>query len=188
MASMSSHSDSEVSSTSKLINTIRFKAKERVANKKNGHILEYVRMKRPSVYASKLLTAVSVNNIEMAKRLLSKGVSPDSQDEADRSGLHIAVSRGYTDMLKLLLDYGADPNCRDILLNTPLHLAACNSNLKIITLLIDAGAELRYVDLNGNTPLCLAESKLSMLLMSRKGKGPMDGYSSQVREVKVLEY
>ncbi|CAG9859598.1 unnamed protein product [Phyllotreta striolata] len=127
----------------------------KTANRKNQLNRQYLEIR--------LVGAVNLNNVDLARTLLKSGVSPDTIDSECRSVLHIAVSRGYSDLVELLLKHGANPNKRDIIQNTPLHLAACVHNLKIVTMLINAKADVSCLDMHGRNPFQLASSKLQRL-------------------------
>ncbi|KAI4485921.1 hypothetical protein M0804_006410 [Polistes exclamans] len=101
----------------------------------------------------KMRLAAYTNNIELMRRLLISGVSPDSRDEQG---------------LNLLLEHGADPNKRDIVGNTPLHLAAVASNISVVTLLLRAGTNVHSLDKYGCSPLRIAQKKLRMMQDYRK--------------------
>ncbi|KAL6265114.1 hypothetical protein P5V15_005204 [Pogonomyrmex californicus] len=107
--------------------------------------------------------AATTNNIDLLKRLLDLGVSPNCHDNHGRTPLHLAACRGYTDIVRLLLEHGADPNQRDCIGNTPLHLAAVTSKLSVVTLLLTAGTDVLASDTFGYNPLQLAKTKLRML-------------------------
>ncbi|XP_033214781.1 ankyrin repeat domain-containing protein 54-like isoform X2 [Belonocnema kinseyi] len=111
----------------------------------------------------KMRLAAATNNIEMMRRLLNSGVSPNNKDEQGRSPLHLASCRGYAEMVRLLLEHGADPNQRDCIGNTPLHLAAVTSKISVVTLLLMAGTDVLSSDQHGHNPLQIAQTKLRLL-------------------------
>lgn len=116
----------------------------------------------------KMRLAAYTNNIELMRRLLISGVSPDSRDEQGRTPLHLASCRGFEAIVNLLLEHGADPNKRDIVGNTPLHLAAVASNISVVTLLLRAGTNVHSLDKYGCSPLRIAQKKLRMMQDYRK--------------------
>ncbi|XP_015190823.1 PREDICTED: ankyrin repeat domain-containing protein 54-like [Polistes dominula] len=127
----------------------------------------------------KMRLAAYTNNVELMKRVLMAGVSPDNRDEQGRTPLHLASCRGFEQIVSLLLEHGADPNKRDIVGNTPLHLAAVASNISVVTLLLKAGTNVHSLDKYGCSPLRIAQKKLRM----------MQDYSKPLREdmVKIKE-
>ncbi len=56
-----------------------------------------------------LHSAVAVQNVKLAGRLLEKGADVNKPQTAGVNALHSAAHRGQTEMIKLLLQYGADP-------------------------------------------------------------------------------
>ncbi|XP_011868770.1 PREDICTED: ankyrin repeat domain-containing protein 54-like isoform X2 [Vollenhovia emeryi] len=111
----------------------------------------------------KMRFAATTNNVDLIKKLLDFGVSPNNQDEHGRTPLHISACRGYTKIVSLLLENGADPNKRDCIGNTPLHLATVNSKLSVVMPLLTAGTDVLALDSYGYNPLQLAKTKLRML-------------------------
>ncbi|KAJ8877153.1 hypothetical protein PR048_021606 [Dryococelus australis] len=111
----------------------------------------------------RLALAVSLNNVELVKKLLEAGVNPSCSDSEGRTPLHLASSRGFTEIVKVLLDKGANPNMRDILGNTPLHLAVCTSEIAVVTMLLKAGTDVNCSDHSGRSPLQLAQTKLKII-------------------------
>ncbi|CAG9761613.1 unnamed protein product [Ceutorhynchus assimilis] len=181
-----SHSDSEINDAFKTRirkqMLLEFKAKKRFQSSKE---VKSLTLKLEPIYQEyRLVRAVNLNNTCEVKRLLDKGVSPNSTDNEMRSALHIAVSKGYSDIVHLLLQHGADPNKRDIIQNTPLHLAACIHNLPIISMLINAKANICCLDIHGRNPLQLVSSKLQILRKSwRDGSIEMVKLREELQQV-----
>ncbi|KAI4499843.1 hypothetical protein M0802_005099 [Mischocyttarus mexicanus] len=123
---------------------------------------------REKLMERKMRLAAYTNNVDLMKRLLNSGVSPDSRDVQGRTPLHLASCRGFEAIVTLLLEYGADPNKRDIVGNTPLHLAAVASNISVVTLLLRAGTNVHSLDKYGCSPLRIAQKKLRMMQDYRK--------------------
>lgn len=116
----------------------------------------------------KMRMATATNNLEVVRRLLESGISPNNIDSELRTPLHLASCRGYTEMVQLLLEHGADPNQRDCIGNTPLHLAAVTNKISVVTLLLKAGTDVLSSDRHGHNPLQIAQTKLK-ILQSCKG-------------------
>lgn len=133
--------------------------------------------------ARKLRSAVNLNNLEAAERLLENGADPSTTDEHSRTPLHFAAAKGYTDMVRLLLSQGANPNAKDTLGNTALHLAACTNHVGVVTQLLRAGTNVRELDNNGRTPLNLAQSKLKLLQNRNESNQEMDSIKNEVAQV-----
>ncbi|XP_014203845.1 ankyrin repeat domain-containing protein 54-like [Copidosoma floridanum] len=117
----------------------------------------------------KMRIAVTTNNTQLLKDILSTGVSPNFTDESQRTPLHLAASRGYTEIVKILLAHGANPNMKDTIGNTPLHLAAVTSKTEIVDLLLKAGTNVKSTDHFGNNPLDLAKTKARVLKNCKVG-------------------
>ncbi|XP_051174180.1 uncharacterized protein LOC127289935 [Leptopilina boulardi] len=111
----------------------------------------------------KMRMAAATNNVEVMRRLLETGISPNNKDGQQRTPLHLASCRGYTEIVRLLLDHGADPNQRDCIGNTPLHLATVTSKIAVVTLLLKAGTDVLSSDKHGHNPLQIAQTKLKLL-------------------------
>ena len=103
--------------------------------------------------------AVLDNDLQLVKRLLSKGKAIDvigSRKYGYGSALHLAVREGHVEIAKLLLDRGAEVDVLDPDDFTPLHNAAWNGNLEMTELLLAAGA-----DINASTYCSLVQVGLS---------------------------
>lgn len=53
---------------------------------------------------------VSMDDFNLAKKLLTLGANVNDQDELGYTALAYAAKKGNVDMVELLLDHGADPN------------------------------------------------------------------------------
>ena len=103
-----------------------------------------------------LHTAVSGNDVETVKFLLSVGVNLNTpvSDPSQRTALALAVTNGSTVIVELLLKARADFSVTDPLSRwTPLHVAASTGHVEIVELLIKAGADVNAADDLGDTPL-----------------------------------
>ncbi|KAL6831423.1 ankyrin repeat-containing domain protein [Trichoderma sp. SZMC 28015] len=79
-----------------------------------------------------LLVAVKVGNYELVKRLMKRGILPDSNDDI-QTPLYLASFHGHTNILRLLLDEGADVDKSSENGWTPLHAAYDNpTNVKLL--------------------------------------------------------
>jgi len=114
-----------------------------------------------------LHAALHVNNVEIARILLTDYVGPDGRPKKDRSRgkrgkssklrpVHIAASNGNTEMLSVLLEAGADVNASTSAGHRPLHMAAENGHEQAVTRLLAAGADASVTGKDGETPLYLA--------------------------------
>ncbi|XP_014243427.1 protein phosphatase 1 regulatory subunit 16A isoform X1 [Cimex lectularius] len=109
-----------------------------------------------------LLEAASRNDIAEVKRLLERGVSPDSTNEDGLTALHQCCIDDNEEMMKLLLEFGANVNAEDTERWTPLHAAATCGHLHLVKHLINNGANLLAVNGDGNMPYDICEDELSL--------------------------
>ena len=104
-----------------------------------------------------LLWAVANKHVKTVQALLLVGVSPNVQDEFERTALILAVQQNQPDVVKLLLDKGANPNIQDKWKRTALMLAAPKqyemAKHLMVKHLLDAGAQPHIQDNNGETAL-----------------------------------
>ncbi|XP_076250708.1 myosin phosphatase targeting subunit 75D [Rhynchophorus ferrugineus] len=109
-----------------------------------------------------LLEAAARNDIDEVRRLLMKGVSPDSCNEDGLTALHQCCIDDNEPMLSLLLEYGANVNAEDSEKWTPLHAAATCGHLKLVRILISRGANLLAVNADGNMPYDICEDEQAL--------------------------
>ncbi|NET91511.1 MAG: ankyrin repeat domain-containing protein [Kamptonema sp. SIO1D9] len=95
--------------------------------------------------SSPLISAVSVNNIEIVEMLLQNGADPDSK-MCLGIPLHEAIKKGRVYISKILLEAGASINLVDDMGCTPLMLAASMNNLHLVKTLIEVGANPNIAD------------------------------------------
>ncbi|KAF4939322.1 Ankyrin repeat, SAM and basic leucine zipper domain-containing protein 1 [Colletotrichum fructicola] len=90
-----------------------------------------------------LLVAAIVNNVKLARHLLSRGAGVDVPDKMRQlTPLHVAAEHGSEEMVELLLEHGASPYARSDSGTTPFYRAARDGSTKILKLLRAAGSEL----------------------------------------------
>ncbi|EPS72922.1 hypothetical protein M569_01827, partial [Genlisea aurea] len=75
---------------------------------------------------------------ELLKRMLSRGVDPNSEDYDLRTPLHVAATQGLLSISRLLLEAGASVFSKDRWGNTPLDEGHKTGNENMIRLLEDA--------------------------------------------------
>ncbi|CAA9994592.1 unnamed protein product [Nesidiocoris tenuis] len=109
-----------------------------------------------------LLEAASRNDIAEVKKLLQRGVSPDSTNEDGLTALHQCCIDDNEEMMKLLLEFGANVNAEDSEKWTPLHAAATCGHLHLVKHLIANGANLLAVNGDGNMPYDICEDEASL--------------------------
>ncbi|XP_012283633.1 protein phosphatase 1 regulatory subunit 16A isoform X2 [Orussus abietinus] len=120
-----------------------------------------------------LLEAAARDDIDEVRRLLKKGVNPDSTNEDGLTALHQCCIDDNEEMMKLLVEFGADVNAEDSEKWTPLHAAATCGHLHLVRYLIARGANLLAVNADGNMPydICDDEKTLDCIEgeMARRG-------------------
>uniref|UniRef100_A0A023F3G5 Protein phosphatase 1 regulatory subunit 16a n=1 Tax=Triatoma infestans TaxID=30076 RepID=A0A023F3G5_TRIIF len=109
-----------------------------------------------------LLEAASRNDILEVRKLLMRGVSPDSTNEDGLTALHQCCIDDNEEMMKLLLEFGANVNAEDSEKWTPLHAAATCGHLHLVRHLIANGANLLAVNGDGNMPYDICEDEASL--------------------------
>lgn len=109
-----------------------------------------------------LLEAAGRNDIDEVRRLLMKGVSPDSTNEDGLTALHQCCIDDNEEMMKLLIEYGANVNAEDSEKWTPLHAAATCGHLHLVRYLISRGANLLAVNADGNMPYDICEDEVAL--------------------------
>ncbi len=87
-----------------------------------------------------LLWAASLNDLDLASRLLKAGANPKVKNQLGSTPLAEAAFNSNADMIKVLLDAGADPNATGPDGQTPLMIVARSSNVAAAKLLLDNGA------------------------------------------------
>lgn len=109
-----------------------------------------------------LLEAASRNDIAEVRRLLMRGVSPDSTNEDGLTALHQCCIDDNEEMMKSLLEFGANVNAEDSEKWTPLHAAATCGHLHLVKYLIASGANLLAVNADGNMAYDICEDEAAL--------------------------
>ncbi|KAH7165757.1 ankyrin repeat-containing domain protein [Dactylonectria macrodidyma] len=116
------------------------------------------------IFASNIfLSAIRIGNADYVRRLLDRGVSPDSADPifSGKTALQFAVGTANLEITELLLNRGADV---DLTISgpfrglRPLLLAIDNGrgSLQLVDMLIIAGADMDASTVSGGFPLLMA--------------------------------
>ncbi|GAB4367220.1 MAG: hypothetical protein Kow009_04060 [Spirochaetales bacterium] len=96
-----------------------------------------------------LIWAAEHNLLEIARKLLEKGIDVNQRDSFGNTPLHKAVR--YPEMVKLLLDHGAQVNAKNLMGETPLHLAIPYKDT--VEILLSRGADRGAKNFAGRTPI-----------------------------------
>jgi len=110
---------------------------------------------------SALMQAVSMENQEMVKFLVSRGADVNievciDENETRSTPLHAAIFEKRTSMTELLISLGARLDLEDSLGMLPLLTAIEVGSKEICSILLKAGANINQPDYAGETPLQLA--------------------------------
>ena len=100
-----------------------------------------------------LAIAVANDRVDEVKRLVARGMDPDSVDANGEPMLCIAARNGSARALAVLLGGKANPNQRNRFGDTPLLLASLKGDLDSVRTLVAAGAD---INPRGWTPLIYA--------------------------------
>lgn len=104
-----------------------------------------------------LASAVRMQDLELARRLLKAGADPDQPSRLGVRPLHLAIANGDFNAVKLLLDAGASPGTQDAAGDTCLIMAARSGRADVVTALLSRGAAVDGVDAHfQQTPLMVA--------------------------------
>jgi ankyrin repeat protein len=104
-----------------------------------------------------LLWAASLNDGDLAARLLKAGANPKVRNQLGSTPLTEAALNANTALIKALLDAGADPDAAGADGQTPLMIVSRTSNVTAAKLLLDKGANPNVKEAQrGQTPLMWA--------------------------------
>ncbi len=88
--------------------------------------------------SDRLVNAIYINDIEVAKLLISHGADVNKRlNSTDPYPLITAAKKGNIQMVKLLLESGADPAARDTDGNSALSRAAAEGHIEVVKMLLD---------------------------------------------------
>lgn len=107
-------------------------------------------------------TFILFSSFLSVRRLLKKGVNPDSTNEDGLTALHQCCIDDNEEMMKLLIEFGANVNAEDSEKWTPLHAAATCGHLHLVKYLIARGANLLAVNADGNMPYDICEDEKTL--------------------------
>jgi YD repeat-containing protein len=117
--------------------------------------------------------AASSGDINLAIKVIDRGVDIDARGSDGETALLSAVMSRQTAMVVYLLSRGAGPDLANARQETPLHHAAEQDSAEIVTALLRAGAAVSPEDIGGRTPLDWStahkESRTARLLTDEGG-------------------
>lgn len=124
-------------------------------------------------YRTPLATAVSADDLEKVKYLISRGenVNAKEKEYSNITPLFLAVENGNAEIAETLLNFGARINARDDNRQTPLMRLDEDASAELVNLLIKHGARVNLTDKDGNTALIFAarsaNAEVLQLLIAR---------------------
>ncbi len=109
-------------------------------------------------YRSELHRAVSTDELEEVKNLITRGENVNLKDEnySQITPLFLAVENGNAEIAETLLNAGARINVKDGNKQTPLMRLDEDASIELVNLLIKHGAKINLADKDRNNALILA--------------------------------
>jgi len=107
-------------------------------------------------YGIQIVRAVRGSNVQLLRKLLQCGLSPNPCNNFGESIVHMACRRGDYDIVKVLVDAGCSLQVTDDFGRTPLHDACWTAepNFALVELILQADERLLHiVDCRGSSPL-----------------------------------
>lgn len=102
---------------------------------------------------------LEIEDIELIRHLLEKGININAQDAHGKTALTICTQYGCEVLVRLLLEKGADPNIRDHNQTTALHVAVQPWSQALVGMLLENGADVHAQDADARTVVHLAAMK-----------------------------
>ncbi|KAM0794613.1 gankyrin [Usnea florida] len=122
-------------------------------------LVDLLLSKEAEVNVKTLHFTASKNNIETARKLLSRGATARVKDKQGQLPLHRAAAIGSIPMVNLMLENKSPLNATDISGLTALHHAISEGRGDTAVVLLRAGAETDKRDVDGNLAIDLAPDK-----------------------------
>ncbi|KAL8649274.1 MAG: hypothetical protein Q9226_005649 [Calogaya cf. arnoldii] len=117
----------------------------------------------------------SKNNLDVARKLISRNASARIKDKREQLPLHRAAAVGSVPMVKLLLDNKSPLNATDIAKYTALHHAILEGHGDTALVLLKAGAEVDKLDVDGKLAIDLApDSKIKKFILQSAEREGID--------------
>ncbi|MFC1795296.1 ankyrin repeat domain-containing protein, partial [Planctomycetota bacterium] len=134
--------------------------------------VELLRKHGANMGTQPLIQAVTTDNIEQVKLLLSEGADVNIKPKNGQTPLLLACQRGKEEVVQLLIAKGADINTKNNYGQTPLHYLARQGSTDTAELIIAKGADVNAKDKWVWTPLhyaCWRNRKEIVELLLAKG-------------------
>ncbi|KAL8756001.1 MAG: hypothetical protein Q9199_003235 [Rusavskia elegans] len=117
----------------------------------------------------------SKNNLDVARKLISRKASARVKDKRDQLPLHRAAAIGSVPMVKLLLDNNSPLNATDFAKYTALHHAISEGHGDTAVVLLKAGAEVDKLDVDGKLAIDLApDTKIKKFILQSAEREGID--------------
>ncbi|MGA8996123.1 MAG: ankyrin repeat domain-containing protein, partial [Nocardioidaceae bacterium] len=94
----------------------------------------------------RLVQAAWDDDVERARRLVTRGADVDWRDETRQSAFLVATSEGHLELLDLTLAHGADVNLHDSFDGTGLIRAAERGHWRVVGRLVRTGVDVDHVN------------------------------------------
>ncbi|WP_321469740.1 ankyrin repeat domain-containing protein [Halarcobacter sp.] len=114
--------------------------------KENQLNLSDISAKKENTIGTTIHDAVRINDLELVKTFINKGVDLNKKDRFGYTPLHLAARFNHFDIAKLLVEKGADVNTKDKYGDTPLIDSTRNGYTNVSKLLICNGANRDTLD------------------------------------------
>lgn len=152
--------------------------------------------------ATLLHYAVSEDNVEIAKLLISHGGLVEARTKKGRTPLFwcMGMLTGGPEVARILISHGADVRAQDEEGKTPLHRAAWTGRVELADVLVENGVDPDIKDIKGKTPLheavAFGRKEMAAYLIakgadvnitSQEGKTPLyEAWESRAEELAAL--
>ena len=100
-----------------------------------------------------LLDAVSKQDTDAVRMLVTRGVDIETSDSNGRTALLLATHHNAIAVARLLIDAGADVNAKDNITDSPYLYAGAEGRLEILRMTLEYGADLSSINRYGGTAL-----------------------------------
>ena len=100
-----------------------------------------------------LLDAVSKQDSDAVRMLLTQGADIETRDSNGRTALLLATHHNAIEVARLLIDAGADVNAMDNITDSPYLYAGAEGRLEILRMTLEYGADLSSINRYGGTAL-----------------------------------